>query len=90
MIKNFKYHSRGQIKDRRVFVLQENGTYLNGLDFEYLTEDEQKDVQKLLKDHTVTDLPPKGVKTPPIEGYKPEWNKAWRCFKKDSFVIDEN
>ena len=90
MIRNFKYNSRGEIKDRKVFVLQENGTYLNGLDFAYLSESEQKNVLEILKDHQITDIPPKGTKSSPVKGYKPEWNKAWRCFKKDSFVAEKN
>lgn len=90
MVKKFKYNSRGEIKDRKVFVLQENSTYLNGLDFSYLTEDEQKDVLEVLKEHQITDVPPKGTKAPPVNGYKPEWNKAWRCFKKDSFIVEKN
>ena len=53
MVKKFKYNSRGEIKDRKVFVLQENSTYLNGLDFSYLTEDEQKDVLEVLKKHQI-------------------------------------
>ena len=66
MVKSFKYNSRGEVKDRKVFVLQENGTYLNGLDFAYLTEDERKDVLEVLKEHKVSDIPPKGTKAPPI------------------------
>ena len=52
MVKSFKYNSRGEVKDRKVFVLQENGTYLNGLDFAYLTEDEKKDVLEVLKEQS--------------------------------------
>lgn len=89
MIIKFKYNSRGELKDRQVFVLQENDKYLNGLDFAYLTEEEQKDVTESLKEHVVSDIPPKGTKSPPLKGYKPEWNKAWRRFKKDSFVKDK-
>ena len=89
MIKDFVYHSRGETKTRHVFVLQENETYLHGLDLDYLTETEKKDVQEVLKDHKETDISPKGTKVPPIEGYKSEWNKAWRCFKKCSFVKEQ-
>ena len=43
-----------------------------------------------MKEHQITDVPPRGTKAPPVNGYKPEWNKAWRCFKKDSFILEKN
>ena len=89
MIKDFKYNSKGEIKERHVFVLHENNQYLEGLDLSYLTEDEKKKVQEVLKDHVVGDIPPRGTKASPIKGYEPEWNKAWRRFKKESFVVNK-
>ena len=89
MIKDFKYSSKGEVRERHVFILHENAQYLEGLDFSYLTDDEKKDVQEVLKDHVVSDIPPRGTKAPPIKDYKPEWNKAWRRFKKDSIVNDK-
>lgn len=90
MVKEFNYNSKGEVRRRKVFVLHENEQYLEGLDLAYLTTDEGKKVQETLKDHVVGDIPPKGTKSPPVEGYDPEWNKAWRRFKKVSFLEDKD
>ena len=90
MVKEFNYNSKGEIRKRKVFVLHENEQYLEGLDLAYLTEDEGKDVLEALKNHEISDIPPKGTKAPPVEGYNPEWNKAWRRFKKVSFIDDKD
>lgn len=86
MLRSFDYRSKGKTKTRNVFVLNENDSYIHGLDFDYLTADEQSDVLEKLKEHKVKDIAPWG-QAEPIEGYNKDWNKAWRCFKKSSIQV---
>lgn len=86
MLRSFDYNSKGETKTRNVFVLNENDSYIHGLDFGYLTEEEQSDVLEKLKEHKVKDIAPRG-QAEPIEGYNKDWNKAWRCFKKSSIQV---
>lgn len=86
MLRSFDYNSKGETKTRNVFVLNENDSYIHGLDFGYLTTDEQSDVLEKLKEHKVKDIAPRG-QAEPIEGYNKDWNKAWRCFKKSSIQV---
>lgn len=88
MLRSFDYNSKGETKTRNVFVLNENDSYIHGLDFGYLTTDEQSDVLEKLKEHKVKDIAPRG-QAEPIEGYNKDWNKAWRCFKKSSIQVKE-
>jgi hypothetical protein len=38
MLRSFDYCSKGETKTREVFVLNENDSYIHGLDFGYLSE----------------------------------------------------
>ncbi len=82
----FKYRKGEEVSDRCLFVMRENETAVDGLEMTYLSEDEQKEVRELLKDHEVGSTFGKGE---PIDGYKPEWGKAWRRYNKASFVKEE-
>lgn len=82
----FKYAKGDEVTERRLFVMRENETAVDGLELTYLSEDEQKEVVELLKDHEVGSSFGRGE---PIEGYKPEWGKAWRRYNKASFVKEE-
>lgn len=90
-LREFIYNSKGETKPRKVFVLNADSSYVHGLDFALLSEDERKEIQEAMKDHIIH--PPvkvqKGEEKKLIEGYKPEWNKAFRCFKRINIVDNE-
>lgn len=87
----FKYLKEGEEKPtvRKVFVLNKNEAGdIGGIDFQYLNETQQSEVLQVLENHKVHDFPKKGEKKEPIEGFKPEWFKAFRRFNKSSMVED--
>ena len=54
-VKTFKYKKQdGTVKERNLFVIQENETYAAGLDFDLLTEDAKKKIKENLKDHEIS------------------------------------
>lgn len=90
-IKEFKYHGT----DRKLFVMREtsvmttdeNGNEVDtgavdGIELTYLDDETAKKVVEALKDHEVKNVFTKGE---PIEGYEPEWGKAWRRYDKTKF-----
>lgn len=86
-VKEFKYTGKdGEVKDRRLFVMRETDSAVDGIELTYLSEDEQKEVVEHLKDHDVKDSFLKGDK---IEGYDPAWGRAWRRYNKCNFIVDE-
>lgn len=87
-VKEFKYTGKdGEVKGRRLFVMRETDSAVDGIELTYLSENEQKTVIERLKDHDVKDSFVKGEKT--IEGYDPAWGRAWRRYNKCNFVVDE-
>ena len=84
-LREFKYKTHNEIKNRKLYVIQENERNVTGLDRSFLPESEIPEVEKVLESYQVQ---PIGSKTP-IEGWKPEWNKAWRNFTKANFIKDE-
>ena len=84
-LREFKYKTHNEIKNRKLYVIQENERNVTGLDRGLLPESEISEVEKVLESYQVQ---PIGSKTP-IEGWKPEWNKAWRNFTKANFIKDE-
>ena len=84
-LREFKYKTHNEIKNRKLYVIQENERNVTGLDKGLLPESEIPEVEKVLESYQVQ---PIGSKTP-IEGWKPEWNKAWRNFTKANFTKDE-
>lgn len=85
-IREFDYNSKGEVKHRKVLVIHESDTSFAGLDLTLLSEDESKEVQSLLKEHEPHAFPAKGEHGT-IDGYKPEWNKAWRRFNESGIVM---
>ena len=87
-VKEFVYTSnKGETKARKLFVMNETDDYIEGLDFAYLSRNEQSAVKRLLKAHKVGGV----ISSPhsnatPIPGYKANWSNAWRKFKKSSFA----
>lgn len=85
-LREFCYKTHNEIKQRKLYVIQENDKNVAGLDYNLLSEEERKEVEEVLKEHKVQ---PIGSKEP-IEGWHQEWGrKAWRNFTKANFIKDE-
>lgn len=83
MIKEFTYTSSKGTKDRKVFVIKENSSVIEGIDLNLLSESDVKYITDSYKDFTpLTDFTQKIA----LEGFNPEWNKAYRRFKKSNFI----
>lgn len=91
-VKEFKYIGKdGKIKNRKLFVMRETDTAVGGIELTYLPEDEQKLVLENLKEHEVKeDFHPIERGTEEKSNYNPIWNKAWRRYNKNKFVVEEN
>lgn len=82
-LRTFKYKKQdGNVKERNLFVIQENENYIAGLDFDLLTEDVKKNIKESLKDHEISLI----KKNEKIKGWNPMWNRAWRLFKKSQII----
>lgn len=88
-LRKFEYNSRGQVSLREVYVLNVNESYVHGLDFALLSEEERNDILEKLKDHSIGRIKEKKENVEKIENYDPAWNKAFRCFKRTSIVNNE-
>ena len=79
----FYYNPRRSDPDwRKIIKMTETDTHISGLDTRYLNEEERKEALELLGEREVilNELPG------PIDGYNPEWKKAWRTFLKSSIT----
>lgn len=85
-LRKFEYNSRGQVSLREVYVLNVDESYVHGLDFVLLSEEERNDILEKLKDHSIGRIKEKKENAEKIENYNPVWNKAFRCFKRTSIV----
>lgn len=70
---------------RQIIKMTETDTHISGLDTRYLNEDEVEEALKLLGDRDIILNEQAGS----IEGYNPEWKKAWRTFLKASISEDK-
>lgn len=86
VVRSFTYaKADGTVAKRTVFVMAESSDYLRGLDFSYLSEDEQKKVQSALKDHEISGVVTFGKsKANPIPSFNEDWSVAFRTFKKEN------
>lgn len=83
MIKEFTYTSSKGTKDRKVFVIKENSAVLEGIDLNLLSESDVKYITDSYKDFApLTDFTQKIA----LDGFNPDWNKAYRRFKKSNIV----
>ena len=85
MIKEFEYAAGkgGGIKSRKVFVIKENSAVLEGIDLNLLSESDVKYITDSYKDFIpLTDFTQKIA----LDGFNPDWNKAYRRFKKSNIV----
>lgn len=86
-VKTFTYaKADGTVATRTVFVIAESNDYIRGLDFAYLSDDEQRKVQKNLADHEISGVVTfgRGGTDHKIEGFDESWKGAFRTFKKEN------
>lgn len=90
-IKEFKYHGTPRklfvMRERTIMTKDENNAdkdigAVDGIELTYLEDEEAQKVVEALKDHEVKNVFTKGE---PIEGYDPDWGKAWRRYDKSKF-----
>ena len=87
-VKKFVYPTKeGGTSERKLFVMCENATAMDGLELTYLDEATQKEVLEALKDYEVKDNFTKAELL--IDNYKSEWGKAWRRYNKDKIIVPE-
>lgn len=87
VVRSFTYaKADGTVAKRTVFVMAESSDYIRGLDFSYLSEDEQKKVQSALADHEISGVITfgKSSKANPIPNFNDDWSVAFRTFKKEN------
>lgn len=84
-LREFRYKTHDEVKDRKLYVIQENQKNVAGLDWNLLTEEERTEVEKVLENYEIR---PIGNKDP-IDGWNKSWGKAWRNFTKAGFIKDE-
>ena len=80
--KIFKYNKDGVIKERHLFVMQEDNKFIAGIDLDLMTDDTKKKIKEVLSDHDITNIGNGGK----IKNYDNTWNKAWRKFSKEKIV----
>lgn len=87
-VKEFDYlNKKEEVTHRRLFVMRENDTAIDGIELTYLDEATQKKVLESLKDHEVrSDFLKSEAK---IDGYDSEWGVAWRRYNKSNIVKKE-
>ena len=80
MIKEFDYTSSKGTNHRKVLVVKETDSFIEGLDLLYLTSDESKYITEKYKDLVPT------AESALIEDWDSTWNKAWRKFLKSKMI----
>lgn len=79
MIREFSYTSSKGTSLRKVFVIRETSTHVEGIDLSLLSDEDSKVISEKYKDFVpVSD---KSVKVE-LEDFNPSWNKAYRQFVK--------
>ena len=79
MVKEFSYTSSNGTKNRRVFVIKENSYYIGGIDLNLLSSEDADTISKMYKDVVPTNDFKSKIS---LDGFNPEWNKAYRQFSK--------
>lgn len=80
MVREFSYTSNSGTKDRKVFVIRETESYIEGLDLSLLEEDSVNTILSTYKDFVpVTDKDTKVV----LDNYNTAWNRAYRHYSKN-------
>lgn len=77
--RNFTYvKADGSRSDREVFVIAEDSNYVQGIDLAHVSASDREAVLAMTGD--IQNVTGRNAKTP--NGFKKEWNSAWRLFKK--------
>lgn len=76
MVREFTYTSNKGTKQRKVLVIKETDSFIEGLDLSVLNPEVADYVSKIFKDYKPT------TESVKIEGWNPVWNIAWRKFSK--------
>lgn len=79
MVKEFLYNSHNETKRRRVFVIREDSTHIEGIDLTLLSNEDAKFIEDHYKDFIP--IADKSIKVT-LEDFNPSWNKAYRHFIK--------
>ena len=82
MIIEFLYTSKAGTLPRRVFVLKDTESYIEGLDMSLLSEGDISYISNTYK----YVIPTSSTEKITLEGFKPEWNKAYRRYNKSKIV----
>lgn len=79
--RNFTYvKADGSRSTREVFVIAEDANYVQGIDLGHVSSAERNAVTSMAGD--IQNVTGRNVRTP--DGFKKEWNSAWRLFKKSN------
>lgn len=81
MIKEFMYTSNSGTKLRSVFVIREGQSYIEGIDLNLLPKADGEKIKSTYKDFTPIKSNDRSIKVQ-LEGFDPNWNKAYRMFSK--------
>lgn len=83
MIKEFMYTSNSGTRNRKIFVIKENDSYIEGLDLSMLSNEDVTFITNTYKDFKpLQNRSDKIV----LEGFNPSWNKAYRQFSKSKIL----
>lgn len=83
MIKEFTYTSNSGTRNRKIFVIKENDSYIEGLDLSMLPLEDVDYITDTYKDFKpLANRSDKVV----LDGFNPAWNKAYRQFSKNKII----
>lgn len=80
MVREFNYTSNKGTKQRKVLVIKETDSFIEGLDLSVLNPEVVEYITKTYKDYKPT------TESVKIEGWDPVWNVAWRKFSKSKIM----
>lgn len=87
-LKNFSYVKNGEVTERSIYIIFEDSNFIEGFDFNKLTEEEIDSVKEVFKDRELLEQHSKkdsNSKDSPLKGIL---NKSYRRFKK-SCIVEE-
>lgn len=70
----------GSRSTRDVFVIAEDSNFVQGIDLQYVNEPDRENVLALTGE--IQKATGRNAKAP--DGFKKEWNSAWRLFRKSN------
>ena len=86
-LKNFSYDKNGEITERSVYIIFENDTSIEGLDFRRLTEEEQASVKEIFDGRDLLSQHSKKENSDSKDSsLKGILGKSYRRFKKTNII----